>query len=91
MIDLSSDNAVRNYFEYRAGNVRVFLNDDEIKWLYVDTNDYKKLWPESPFIMKEKNYTIVATFNVSKSLVGKFTLAKVVDTVHVIGRPLIHK
>ncbi len=91
MIDLGFDDAVRNYLEYRNGNVRVYLNDDKIEWLYVDTNDRKKLWPESPFIMKEKNYTIVAKFKVSKALIGNFTLAKIVDTVHIAGSPIIRK
>lgn len=91
MVDLGFDNAVRNYLEYRTGNVRIFLNNDEIKSLYVDTNDCKKLWPESPFAMKEKNYTIIATFKVSKALFGNYTLARVIDTIHVSDSPFIHK
>ncbi len=91
MIDFGFDNAVRNYLEYRTGDVRIFLNSNAIKSLYVDTNDRKKLWPESPFAMKEKNYTIVATFKVSKALLGGYTLARVIDTVHLTGTPAIHK
>ncbi len=82
---------IRTICEYRTGNVRIFLNDDKIKWLYVDADDKKKLWPESPFVMKEKNYTIIATFKVTKALFGNFTLAKVVDTTHVTSSPLIQK
>ena len=91
MVDLGFDDIYRNYFENRAGNSRVYLNDDKIKWLYVDSNDRKKLWPESPFTMKKKNYRISATFKVKKLLFGGYSVAVLADTVHVRGVPEIHK
>lgn len=91
VLDMGIDDAVRNYLEHRNGNVRIFLDDDNIKWLYIDSNDRRKLWPESPFAMKEKNYTIVAEFKVSKALLGGYTVATVADTTHVSGSPLIRK
>ncbi len=90
MIDFGFDDAARNYLECSAGNVRVYLNDEKTKWLYVSKEDSKMLWGESPFTMRKESYTIIATFRFSKALIGN-TPAKVLDTVHVLGCPLISK
>jgi len=89
--DLGFDDYLRNYLENKIGNRRVYLCDSDVKWIYVNSNNYKKLWPESPFLMKEKNYTIVGTFKIRRLLTGGYTIAEVLDTTHIAGTPLTQK
>ena len=91
MIDIGFDDAVRDYFEYACGNAKVYLAGNMIPWLYVDSGDRKRLWPESPFVMREKNYTIVATFKVRKLLFDGYSIAEITDTQRVAGIPEIPK
>ncbi len=91
MVDLGFDDNPRYYIENWSGNRRIYLKDEKIKWIYIDSNDYRKLWPESPFELRKKSYTIVGTFRIRKILAGGYGVAEVVDTVHMVGDPDIWK
>jgi hypothetical protein len=77
LIDLGQGDFVRNAIELKRRNKRIFLQDtiNGISWLYVDSSDFKKLWPEPPFTMKEKNYTIKAKFKTHRLLFGGYSKA----------------
>lgn len=90
-IDFLFDNPPRMYFESLLGNRRIRLSDSIIEWVYIDRASYNKLWAESPFAMKEKQYTIVGTFRMRKILAGGYSVAELVDTTHIAGDPYIRK
>ena len=58
MVYFGQVDGIRDRIEYRLNNRRIFLADsvNGIKWLYVDENDFLKLWPDSPSKMRAKNY-----------------------------------
>jgi len=93
MIDLGQGDFIRNGIELKLGNKRVFLQDapNRIYWLYVNSSDFKKVWPESPFKMQEKNYTIKAKLKAYKLINGGYSRATVmeIDTLH--ERPIFSK
>jgi len=93
MIDIGYGDFVRNGIEYRQRNKRIFLQDtiNGIKWLYVDSSDFKKLWPEPPFIMREKNYTIKAKFKTYRLLNGEYAKATLLEFDSIAGNPMITK
>ena len=93
MIDIGQGDFVRNGIEYKQRNKRIFLQDtvNGIQWLYVDSSDFKKLWPEPPFTMKEKNYTIKAKFKTHRLLNGEYAKATLLEYVSIEGCPMITK
>jgi hypothetical protein len=93
MVDFGQGDFVRNGIELKQHNKRIFLQDtiNEIRWLYVDSDDFKKLWPEPPFTMREKNYTIKAKFKTYRLLNGEYAKATLLDYEKIEGNPMITK
>ncbi|MEZ5047012.1 MAG: hypothetical protein R2831_08465 [Chitinophagaceae bacterium] len=91
MIDFGQGDMNRCLFESILDNRRFFIVDENTHWLYID-NKYKKLlWPESPWEMKKKNYTVKARFTFSDLMLGGYTIATV-DSVWTINElPTISK
>jgi hypothetical protein len=84
---------IRDRIEYSLNNRRVFLVDSVsgIKWLYVDNNDFLKLWPEFPLTTKANNFTLQARFKTYKLLNGDYSKATLVSFEKVEGDPVITK
>lgn len=80
-----------NIIEDAFRNRRVFLRSDSIPWVYVTHDDFSKCWPlDAPSEMK--GFTIKATFETRPLwLIHGFTVATVIDTHHVAGKPFITK
>lgn len=93
MIDIGQGDFVRNGIEYKQRYKRIFLQDtaNGIHWLYVSSSDFKKLWPEPPFTMKEKNYTIKAKFKTYRLLDGEYAKATLLEYDSIEGCPMITK
>ena len=93
MVDIGQVDFVRNGMEYKRQNRRIFLQDtiDGIQWLYVDSTDFNKLWPEPPFTMREKNYTIKAKFETHRLLSGEYAKAILLEYDSIEGIPMITK
>jgi hypothetical protein len=93
IVDFGQGDFIRNGIEYSLNNRRIFLADSiiGIKWIYVDNKDFKKLWPEPPFEMKAKNYTIKARFKTYRLLTGDYSKASLISIEKVKGNPMITK
>lgn len=93
MVYFGQTEGIRDRIEYRLNNRRIFLIDsvNGIKWLYVDNNDFLKLWPESPSNIKANNYTIQATFKTYKLLNGDYSKATLISFEKLVGDPIITK
>lgn len=91
MFDLGANDDVRNYIENILGHRRIFVNEGEAKWFYFSQADQKKVWPESPFEMKRKHYTIQAVFKACKTITGGYIIVSKIDTVHIDKYPVIFK
>jgi hypothetical protein len=93
MVDFGQGDFIRNGIEYKLNNARIFLADSiyGIKWVYVDNDDFKKLWPEPPFDMRAKNYTIKARFKTYRLLTGDYSKATLISVEKVKGDPMITK
>ena len=93
VVDIGHGDFVRNGIEYKRKNRRIFLQDplNGIQWLYIDSSDFKKLWPEPPFTMKEKNYTIKAKFETYRLLSGAYAKATLLEYDSIEGIPMITK
>lgn len=93
MVDIGQGDYFQNGIEYKQHNKRIFLQDtiNGIQWLYVDSSDFKKLWPEPPFTMREKNYTIKAKFETHRLLNGEYANATLLEYDSIEGDPLITK
>lgn len=88
--DLSLHGYLRDVFEKIGGHRKVNLVDERIPSLYIAKSSKDILSAESPWEMKRKNYTVVATFKVWKVVSGDYC-ATLVDTVHVAHQPVIRK
>ena len=93
LIDIGQGNFIRNGIEYKLNNRRIFLADsiNGIDWVYVDNKDFKKLWPEPPFGMRAKNYSMKARFKTYKLLIGDYSKATLISIEKVEGNPMITK
>jgi hypothetical protein len=93
MADMGADDPLRYNIEYHLNNRRVFLAKPvrDIQWLYIYRKDYQQLTPESPATMKEKNYTIEATFLTKKLLFGGYSKALLQKVEKIEGEPVIVK
>jgi hypothetical protein len=93
IIDIGQGDYIRNGIEYKRQNKRIFLQDtiNGIKWLYVDSSDFNKLWPEPPFTMKEKNYTIKAKFKTHRLLNCEYSKATLLEYDSINESPMITK
>lgn len=93
LVDFGQGDFIRNGIEYKLNNRRIFLADsiNGIKWVYVDNGDFKKLWPEPPFNMRAKNYTIKARFKTYRLLTGDYSKAKLIKVEKIAGNPMITK
>lgn len=90
MVDFGQGDCIRDRIEYKLNNRRIFLVDSVkgIKWLYVDNKDFLRLWPEPPFNMKDKNYTIKARFKTYKLLNGDYSKATLINFEKVEENPI---
>ncbi|WP_143525164.1 hypothetical protein [Labilibacter marinus] len=93
ILDFGQGDYIRNAIESKLGNKRVFLADtvNGIKWLYVKESDFKKLWPELPFEMRKKQYTIKATFKTYELWNGNCSNAILINVQQIDGNPKITK
>lgn len=93
LIDFGQGDIIRNSIEYRLNNRRIFLADttNGIRWFYVDYKDFKRLWPEPPFDMREKNYTIKARFEAKKLMFGDYSKATIIQIEKLNENPMITK
>jgi len=93
MVDFGQGDFFRNGMELKQHNKRIFLQDTikGIRWLYIDSDDFKKLWPELPFTMREKNYTIKAKFKTYRLLNGEYAKASLLEYEKIEGNPMITK
>lgn len=90
IIDLQND-WFRSTFESLFGNKRIYLTEQfrTTEWLYISKKDFKTLWPESPFDMKEKNYTISFEFETQPLFLGGFSIAKITSIEKIDKQPVI--
>ena len=93
IVDLELDDFMRGLVENSFSNHRIFLVDTihGIRRVYVDNESYKKLWPEAPFTMRDKNYTMKAKFEIRKLVFGGYSIAKVTDFKILNEKPMITK
>lgn len=87
MIDIGQGDFVWNGIEYKQRNRRIFLQDtvNGMQWLYVDSCDFKKLLPEPPFTMKEKNYTwLKPNLKTYRLLNGEYAKATLLEVMIVL-------
>ena len=80
-IDIRHPEGIRDRIEYKLNNRRIFLSDpvNGIKWLYLDKNDFLKLYPGSPFKMIAKHDTIKARFKTYKLINGDYSKASLIS------------
>lgn len=93
LVDFSLNDFIRDGFEYKLGNSKVFLADTnlKIKRLYVSKDSYYKLHPESPWDMQKKNYTIKARFKLRKVLNGDYSNSELINYEIINKKPAITK
>jgi hypothetical protein len=91
LLDFGQGDMNRCLFEVIVNNRRVFLVDSSTRWLYVDNKLRKQLWPESPWAMKAKNYSIRARFTCYDLLFGGHSVARVDSIWQVNEAPAISK
>ena len=92
MLDLGQGDFPRSAFEDLAGNRRIFLTNGPLRHVYASFDQVKACWPESPFEMEKKGYTVQVTFTVRKLLfTSGYTPARELHTQHVPGSPDIVK
>jgi len=91
IIDVNTVNYFRNFVESILGNRRIFLANNDIKFIYVNKIDFDKLWPESPLKMQEKNYTMKLNFEVKHLIFGGYSLAKITSYKKINKPPQISK
>jgi hypothetical protein len=92
MLDLGQGDFPRTSFESIFGNRRIFLAEGPIKYFYASFAQVQECWPESPFQMREKGYTVQVTFTVRKLLLTSgYTVASDVRAQRVPGNPDIVK
>ncbi|TQV71117.1 hypothetical protein FLL45_22585 [Aliikangiella marina] len=87
MVEVTLNN--RSLFEGILGNKPIRLVDKGM--FFVSEKDKKKLWPESPFDMERKQYTIKARITLQKLLFGGGSVAKVVEVEKINQRPIRNK
>ena len=92
MLDLGQGDFPRTSFENIFGNRRVFLAEGPMKYFYASFAQVQECWPESPFQMREKGYTVQVTFTVRKLLfTSGYTVASGLRAERVPGNPDIVK
>jgi hypothetical protein len=79
----------RQNFEGLLGNRIIRLKDNPP--LYISTDDHSRLWPEDPFDMKEKGYTLRAKLIANNLLFSGFGLAEVISVERIEKEPIISK
>lgn len=79
----------RDFFEELLKNRPVRIEGQPL--LYVSNDDYLKLWPENPFDMANRHYTIEADLISQPLLIGGYSTAKVIKVIRVNKDPIITK
>ena len=87
MIDI--DFSLRNVYEQYVGNRPVYLLDSPR--LYVRLRDKNRLWPESPLLMFDKQYTIKARLSARPLLFGGYGPARIESLEQLAIEPSIKK
>ena len=94
LIDLGQNDFFRHSFESLVlKKRRVFLKTTvkSIEWIYVSQKDFKKLYPENPMKMKEKNYTFTISFQTKRLVFGGYNSAKIISIKKISEQPEILK
>jgi len=93
MVDYGQSDFFRGFVEDRLNNRRIFLADlkSSRNWIYVSKDDFDQIWSESPFTMRDKNYTIKVKFQTSKLMNGDYSKARLISIKRVPGKPKITK
>jgi len=93
MIDIGNTDFYRYSFESIFGNKRIYLTNDleNMEYIYCSKKDFYKLWPESPFNMKEKKYTVKFKFEIQKLIFGGSSIAKILSVENISKAPSISK
>lgn len=88
MVVINQCGFIRGITEELIGNNCLFIDSGKF---YVSKSDFEKAWPESPFDMAEKNYTMYVTLNSKPSLFGGYGPAKIIDITKLDKKPKIRK
>ncbi|WP_108804320.1 hypothetical protein [Aquimarina sp. Aq107] len=95
LIDLGQNDFFRYSFESLIlKKRRVFLKTETeiecIKWIYINKTDFRKLHPENLMNMKQKNYTIMFTFQAKRLVFGGYK-TKIIQFKKINEEPEIFK
>ncbi len=78
----------RSLIEHKINNRRVYFKDTlpNLNYLYLDNESFIKLQPESPWTMRDKNYTIKATLQANELIFGGYSVAKL-KNIEIVNEP----
>jgi hypothetical protein len=93
MIDVGQGEAgSRSIVELLSGNRRLFLHEGIAPFVYAESAEAQACWPESPFEMAKKGYTIQITFRIRKlRFADGYTPISKLQVQRVSGTPAISK
>jgi hypothetical protein len=81
----------REAFEYYAPGGLKLVRIEGSPDLFVSAADRKRLWPEDPFTMMDKGYTLNAKIRASPLLFGGYGVSNVATVERINGQPHISK
>jgi len=93
MIDIGQGEVgSRSVVELLSGNRRLFLHNGIAPFVYAGNSEARTCWPESPFEMAKKGYTIQVTFHIRKLKFAEgYTPISKLQIQRVPGTPAISK
>lgn len=89
VLELALNN--REAFEYYAPGGLELVRIEGAPELFVSAADRRRLWPEDPFTMMDKDYTLKAKIRASPLLFGGYGVSNVVTVERITGQPNIRK
>ncbi len=93
MIELGQQDFYRHAFESLMGKKKVWIKDGfiDIAYIYVDRKNDDTIYPENPFEMKQKNYTMQLQCKIKPLVFGGYSPATIISCQSIKGEPLIRK